>query len=729
MAAEEKKRLLLNLVSEVKARLEGKVDTLAFPIPQFIVIGKQSVGKSRLIEGLAGEPFNFVSGTLGSRRPTVLEFRNDPELTQSRWSIRDEQGSWKEYPINDVMKLVGQAHESLGNDVSEVPIRVKVEGKDCVDLGLVDLPGFRSYAKDAAMQELSRKIEKLVQKFMNDENNVMICVEEAGDAAGFGTLARCREVDPSYRRTILVRNKLDKYYNDLTSDNINKWLDGFGDLPPTLERFALSLPHWTGPVAPKPFGAMRTDCSDADVSALMSRGAAQKYARQIGFENFRAFVEDKIQLLFAEALTPLLTRLKNYMDECEQRLVVIKTEEETINEDNILHATRSAGITFAQSFNFLMEGALSSTTNRRTMEEELIAFHEYCDKTGCLTPEERATPSFKDLAAYVDYLRDDVRLQGMDVQLNGGAQFRRLMYEVEVFTRFAGLGERLDPKDVIQARGSGSRGTTPWQDTITRLMMKNAPRHLAEKTKYVGERLKWFFTQQKEATVQFMLQLRGSPEEHMFSKLLFDKATVIQRNETMKACIFKAFDGACQKNQDEFNKLWSDFISSMFHSPLMLLKSCSAPKMGEAESYTEEIAPTFESTKARIMEERQARGHLSSVLRKEIHEIPDDDISVGKSVPMVQKVIEKTFAVIRCVVADQMQLYSESFFLLPMLRRLEGVMANLDLQEEDKMRYRARKQVLVEERTISTGISADLRWSIDAIEKFKVTCGNSGQAA
>eukprot|EP00409_Alexandrium_fundyense_P003593 CAMPEP_0185906350 /NCGR_PEP_ID=MMETSP0196C-20130402/5443_1 /TAXON_ID=2932 /ORGANISM="Alexandrium fundyense, Strain CCMP1719" /LENGTH=48 /DNA_ID= /DNA_START= /DNA_END= /DNA_ORIENTATION= len=47
---------------------------------------------------------------------------------------------------------------------------------------------------------------------MNDENNVMLCVEEAGDAAGFSTLGKCKQVDPSYRRTILVRNKLDKYY-------------------------------------------------------------------------------------------------------------------------------------------------------------------------------------------------------------------------------------------------------------------------------------------------------------------------------------------------------------------------------------------------------------------------------------------------------------------------------------------------------------------------------------
>lgn len=62
-----------------------------------------------------------------------------------------------------------------------------IPGEDCTDLGLVDLPGFRtaflqllprtgtatpvprrrSYAKDDAMQQLAKKIDSLVFKFMS----------------------------------------------------------------------------------------------------------------------------------------------------------------------------------------------------------------------------------------------------------------------------------------------------------------------------------------------------------------------------------------------------------------------------------------------------------------------------------------------------------------------------------------------------------------------------------
>lgn len=42
---------------------------------------------------------------------------------------------------------------------------------------------------------------------------------------------------------------------------------------------------------------------------------------------------------------------------------------------------------------------------------------------------------FNSLDDYIDCLRNDLRVPAMDVEVNGGAQFRRLMFEVEVFCR------------------------------------------------------------------------------------------------------------------------------------------------------------------------------------------------------------------------------------------------------------------------------------------------------
>merc|ERR1712032_1191802 len=138
------------------------------------------------------------------------------------------------------MQIVGAAHEELGETVSADPIWVRIESKTCVDMQMVDLPGFRDFAVDPSKQALSDSITQLVTGFMNDPRNVMLCVEQASDAANMSTLARCRDIDRDFKRTILIRNKLDKYYNDLTTENVNNWVEGFGDIPDHLVRFAFT---------------------------------------------------------------------------------------------------------------------------------------------------------------------------------------------------------------------------------------------------------------------------------------------------------------------------------------------------------------------------------------------------------------------------------------------------------------------------------------------------------
>ena len=206
---------LLDVLSEVKTKVQDRIGAIDFPLPQFILIGKQSVGKSRLVESLAGEQFNFVSGTLGSRRPTVLEFRSDRSLQGSKWYVIDPKTrKWTHRPLLDVMHIIGEAHESLGANVSDEPVYVRLESPFCVDMQVVDLPGFRDFALDVEKQKLADKIETLVMRFMTDERNVMLCVEESGDAANLATLTRCKRLDPTFSRTILIRNKLDKYYKE-----------------------------------------------------------------------------------------------------------------------------------------------------------------------------------------------------------------------------------------------------------------------------------------------------------------------------------------------------------------------------------------------------------------------------------------------------------------------------------------------------------------------------------
>merc|ERR1712000_450624 len=149
----------------------------------------------------------------------------------------------------------------------------------------------------------------------------------------------------------------------------------------------------------------------------------------------------------------------------------------------------------------------------------------------------------------------------------------------------------------------------------------------------------------------------------------------------------------------------------MFQSPMTLLKNSSSKKLAGPEDEDSCQAPTFEDTKERIQNEMRHRESLKNKNDDEINRIPQGDTTYTQATDKIKTIIGQSFSQIRCQVSDQIQLYSESFFLLPMLRRLEGDMSQMQLSDEDSRRYRTRKKVLDEEGTKAKTMLTDLEWS------------------
>mmetsp|Transcript_12592 Transcript_12592/g.33863 ORF Transcript_12592/g.33863 Transcript_12592/m.33863 type:complete len:727 (-) Transcript_12592:267-2447(-) len=688
---------LLDVLSEVKTRVQDKLGIVDFPMPQFIIIGSQSVGKSRLIEAMAGEQFNFISGSLGSRRPTVLEFRNVESADVSKWYILDAAtNQWQNKPTAQVMAIVGESHNSLGMSVSSEPIYVRIESSACVDMQIVDLPGYRSYSSDDKSRALANQIESLNATFLNDPRNVVLCVEEAGDAANLSSLRRVAEVDKDFKRSILIRNKLDKYYSDLDSNNVNKWLDGMGDLPKNLKKFALTLPHWgDGTAPPRPLGQLREEMSTQDLNKFAGLGATQGYLDTVGFANFSKYMERRTERMFVEAIGPVLTKLRDLETSMSDREQELKDELENSDPGQILSTVRACGMSFANCLTHVMEGVIRSDINRMQLDDELRDFHEHHKKVGDSHKfESLPSTDFGGLEDYVDYLRDYIKVPAFDVAINGGAQYTRLMFEVETFLRFSEIGIETKKRDVLQSFGI-SMGSVTWSDVVVKLLNHDAHLPLQKRVAYVGERVKWFFQQQKDPIVQFMKGLKGSPDEKLFSVLYTKHAKLIEENQTIRKLVFETFDSVVDRQLQSFLELFKATLQATFSNPWVFLKKTTA-KLQECEG-DEVLLPSLDDTKQRIPREIQGRTGIERTVAKWLSEVPMEPHKINDAVDKVQILVLKVYSHIRSQVCDQVELFCESFFKLPLLRRLEEDMNKIELSDVDKEGYRVRRTKLEKE--------------------------------
>jgi hypothetical protein len=60
------------------------------PIPEIVAIGGQSDGKSSLLEAFLGFRFNVREVEMGTRRPLMLQMVHNPDATEPRVCLQDE---------------------------------------------------------------------------------------------------------------------------------------------------------------------------------------------------------------------------------------------------------------------------------------------------------------------------------------------------------------------------------------------------------------------------------------------------------------------------------------------------------------------------------------------------------------------------------------------------------------------------------------------------------------
>ncbi|PYH45956.1 dynamin family protein [Aspergillus saccharolyticus JOP 1030-1] len=205
-------------------------------LPQLVVVGDQSSGKSSVLEGLTRLPFPRDSG-LCTRFASQLIFRRDKSLTIRKihasiipasesdatragelkaWDA-DFEGDLSAAAFADTMKKV---HALMGVSTDEEPgrptfsndvFRLEICGPEEDHLSVIDVPGiFRSATSSRIAKADIPLVRNMVLGYMRNPRSIMLTVVAANvDVANQEIIEMARELDPDGERTLGVLTKPD----------------------------------------------------------------------------------------------------------------------------------------------------------------------------------------------------------------------------------------------------------------------------------------------------------------------------------------------------------------------------------------------------------------------------------------------------------------------------------------------------------------------------------------
>jgi GTPase SAR1 family protein len=195
-------------------------------LPMIAVMGETSSGKSSLLSAVSGVELPSASD-LTTRCPIMLQMNRAP----ARKAVVDVQ--WKDIPAGkarqdiefqpvavtqdkwtELSAAIARAQQHIiavsGKNVARDIVHVKVEGPDCEDLTVVDLPGIvRTRGKDEDASIIT-DINALINDYLKNSRCVILAVVPANvDFHNSQIMADALKVDPETKRTIPVITKPD----------------------------------------------------------------------------------------------------------------------------------------------------------------------------------------------------------------------------------------------------------------------------------------------------------------------------------------------------------------------------------------------------------------------------------------------------------------------------------------------------------------------------------------
>ncbi|CAG8628206.1 8916_t:CDS:10 [Acaulospora morrowiae] len=185
-------------------------------LPQIIVVGSQSSGKSSVLENIVQRDFLPRGNGIVTRRPLVLQLVNvhdseDEKAEEFGEFLHAANRKFVDFSEirreieNETARVAGQ-----NKGISRSPIHLKIYSPNVLNLTLVDLPGLTKIPVGDQPTDIEKQTRSLILDYITKPNSIILAVSPANvDLVNSESLKLAKQVDPEGKRTIGVLTKLD----------------------------------------------------------------------------------------------------------------------------------------------------------------------------------------------------------------------------------------------------------------------------------------------------------------------------------------------------------------------------------------------------------------------------------------------------------------------------------------------------------------------------------------
>ncbi|CAJ0946279.1 unnamed protein product, partial [Mesorhabditis belari] len=189
-------------------------------LPQIVVVGAQSAGKSSVIEAIVGRDFLPRGTGIVTRRPLILQLCHTAAEDEEKRKGRE--GDWAQFEHTNAKifedfelvrkEIADETDRSTGTNkgIDDMPISLKIFSDRFPNLTLVDLPGMTKIPVGDQPLDIEQQILKMIMHYINNPNSIILAVTPANqDFATSEPMKMAKDVDPEGERTLAVLTKLD----------------------------------------------------------------------------------------------------------------------------------------------------------------------------------------------------------------------------------------------------------------------------------------------------------------------------------------------------------------------------------------------------------------------------------------------------------------------------------------------------------------------------------------